>query len=74
MCLAQEDSSLTRSNQYLLQLFERAGLVVKCNILQRSFPKELFKARAGVHVCVRFVAFWPPPVWMHHFMSYKLST
>ena len=48
MCLAQEDSSLTRSNQYLLQLFERAGLVVKCNILQRSFPKELFKAWSGV--------------------------
>ncbi len=41
----QEDSSLTRSNQYLLELFERAGLVVKYNILQRSFPKELFKAR-----------------------------
>ena len=58
MCLAQEDSSLTRSNQYLLQLFERASLVVKCNILQRSFPKELFKARAGVHICMRFVAFW----------------
>ncbi len=31
----QEDSSLTRSNQYLLELFERAGLVVKYNILQR---------------------------------------
>ena len=43
----QEDSSLTRSNQYLLQLLERAGLVVKYNVLQRSFPKELFKARPG---------------------------
>lgn len=62
MCLAQEDSSLTRSNQYLLQLFERAGLVVKCNILQRSFPKELFKAWSGVSVCVKFVTSRLPPV------------
>ncbi|KAK9840774.1 hypothetical protein WJX81_003944 [Elliptochloris bilobata] len=41
----KEDSSLTRSNQYLLQLFKRAGLVVMYNVLQRSFPKELFKVR-----------------------------
>ena len=42
---AQDDSSLTRSNQYLLKLFETANLQVLLNVQQKNFPKEIFKVR-----------------------------
>ena len=42
---AQDDSSLTRSNQYMLKLFEAADLRVLLNVQQKNFPKEIFKVR-----------------------------
>ena len=39
----QEDSSLTRSDAYFLDLLKRAGYVVTGSALQRNFPKGLFK-------------------------------
>ena len=42
---AQDDSSLTRSNPYMLKLFEAANLRVLLNVQQRNFPKEIFKVR-----------------------------
>ena len=41
----KEDNSLTRSNDYMLNLFARAGLEVLANDKQRNFPKELFEVR-----------------------------
>lgn len=41
----KEDSSLTRSNKYMLQLFAKSGMQVLSNVLQRNFPKELFPVR-----------------------------
>uniref|UniRef100_A0A7S0YQQ1 Alpha N-terminal protein methyltransferase 1 n=1 Tax=Polytomella parva TaxID=51329 RepID=A0A7S0YQQ1_9CHLO len=43
-----DDSSLTRSNEYMLKLFERANMQVLYNIKQRNFPKELFEVRMYV--------------------------
>lgn len=40
-----DDHSLTRSNEYMLELFEKAGLEVVANVKQRNFPKELFDVR-----------------------------
>ncbi len=44
----KEDSSLTRSNAYMLELFEKAGMTVAYNIKQRNFPKELLDVRMYV--------------------------
>ncbi len=41
----QEDSSVTRSDAYMLDLLERAGYTLLGSALQRNFPKGLFKAR-----------------------------
>lgn len=41
----KDDSSLTRSNKYMLQLFAKASMQVMHNVLQRNFPKELFPVR-----------------------------
>lgn len=41
----KEDSSLTRSNKYMLQLFAKSQMTVLYNVLQRNFPKELFPVR-----------------------------
>ncbi|MEW5307003.1 MAG: hypothetical protein WDW38_011241 [Sanguina aurantia] len=40
-----EDKSLTRSNAYMLRLFEQADMQVMYNLKQRGFPKELFEVR-----------------------------
>lgn len=40
-----DDASVTRSNEYMLDLFERANLTLLYNIKQRNFPKELFEVR-----------------------------
>ncbi|GIL67244.1 hypothetical protein Vafri_20686 [Volvox africanus] len=44
----KEDSSLTRSNTYMLELFQRAGVQVLYNVKQRNWPKELFEVRMYV--------------------------
>ena len=41
----KEDSSLTRSNQYMLDLFEKANLSLLQSVKQKNFPKELFDVR-----------------------------
>lgn len=41
----KEDSSLTRSNKFMLQLFAKSNMTVMYNVLQRNFPKELFPVR-----------------------------
>jgi protein N-terminal methyltransferase len=41
----KEDSSLTRSNEYLLRLFAESNLIVSYNLKQRNFPGELFDVR-----------------------------
>ena len=41
--LVQEDSSLTRSDAYFLDLLKRADYVVTGSAVQRNFPKGLFK-------------------------------
>ena len=41
----KEDSSLTRSNAYFLDLFAKANLKVLKTKLQRNFPSELFQVR-----------------------------
>jgi hypothetical protein len=43
LLIMQEDSSLTRSDAYFLDLLKRAGYVVTGSALQRNFPKGLFK-------------------------------
>lgn len=40
-----EDSSVTRSDAYMLDLLKRAGYTVMGSALQRNFPKGLFKVR-----------------------------
>jgi len=40
-----DDNSLTRSDTYMLDLFDKAGLEVVVNAKQRNFPKELFDVR-----------------------------
>lgn len=44
----KDDNSLTRSNAYMLDLFQRSRLSVAYNIKQRNFPKELFDVRMYV--------------------------
>lgn len=44
----KDDNSLTRSNAYMLELFQKAGLSIAYNIKQRNFPKELFEVRMYV--------------------------
>ncbi|EFJ52851.1 hypothetical protein VOLCADRAFT_55463 [Volvox carteri f. nagariensis] len=46
--LDKEDSSLTRSNAFMLELFQRAGVQVLYNVKQRNWPKELFEVRMYV--------------------------
>ena len=41
--LLQEDSSLTRSDAYFLDLIRRAGYTLLGSALQRNFPKGLFQ-------------------------------
>ena len=41
----KDDSILTRSDNYMLQLFAKSGMQVLNNVLQRNFPKELFPVR-----------------------------
>lgn len=41
----EEDSSVTRSHEYMLQLFKRAGLRVLYAGLQKGFPRQLYKVR-----------------------------
>lgn len=41
--LLQEDSSLTRSDAYFLDLLKQADYVVTGSAVQRNFPKGLFK-------------------------------
>ncbi|KAJ9528733.1 hypothetical protein QJQ45_020634, partial [Haematococcus lacustris] len=41
----KEDSSLTRSNAYMMDLFDRAGMQLLYNVKQRNFPKELYEVR-----------------------------
>ncbi|CAL5229119.1 g12384 [Coccomyxa viridis] len=41
----QEDSSLTRSDAYFLDLLKRAEYVVTGSAVQRNFPKGLFKVK-----------------------------
>ena len=41
----KEDSSLTRSNAYMLDLFEKANLTLLQSVKQKNFPKELFDVR-----------------------------
>jgi protein N-terminal methyltransferase len=40
--LDQEDSSITRSERYLLKLFNDAGLNVIHKKIQKNFPKQIF--------------------------------
>lgn len=40
-----EDNSLTRSNSYMMELFDKAGLDIMFSSQQRNFPKELFEVR-----------------------------
>ena len=41
----QEDSSLTRSDAYLLDLLKQADYVVTGSAVQRNFPTGLYKVR-----------------------------
>lgn len=41
----KDDNSLTRSNTYMMELFQRAGLSIAYNIKQKNFPKNLFEVR-----------------------------
>ena len=42
----KEDSSLTRSDEYMLELFtNKCGAKVLLNMKQRNFPRELFDVR-----------------------------
>ncbi len=46
----QEDSSLTRSDAYFLDLLKRADYVVTGSAVQRNFPKGLYKASVALSV------------------------
>ena len=39
----KEDSSLTRSHHYMLELFKSAGMTLVSSAQQRNFPKDLFQ-------------------------------
>lgn len=41
----KDDASLTRSHQYMVDLFSRSGLYLMHTALQKNFPKGLFKVR-----------------------------
>mmetsp|Transcript_10622 Transcript_10622/g.30241 ORF Transcript_10622/g.30241 Transcript_10622/m.30241 type:complete len:255 (+) Transcript_10622:263-1027(+) len=41
----KQDSSLTRSDEYMLELFKKCGATVLYNVKQRNFPRELFDVR-----------------------------
>lgn len=41
----KSDSSLTRSDAYMLDLFARCGVKVLANERQKNFPRELFDVR-----------------------------
>lgn len=41
----KEDSSVTRSHEYMLQLFKDAGLRVLYAGLQKGFPRQLYRVR-----------------------------
>ena len=41
----KDDSSVTRSDAYLKELFAKAGLAVARTADQKSFPKKLFQLR-----------------------------
>mmetsp|Transcript_21632 Transcript_21632/g.36854 ORF Transcript_21632/g.36854 Transcript_21632/m.36854 type:complete len:263 (-) Transcript_21632:320-1108(-) len=41
----KEDSSLTRSNAYMLDLVDRSGMQLLYNQKQKNFPKDLFEVR-----------------------------
>ncbi|PNH10655.1 Alpha N-terminal protein methyltransferase 1, partial [Tetrabaena socialis] len=43
-----DDSSLTRCNTYMLDLFQKAGAKVLYNLKQRNWPKDLFEVRMYV--------------------------
>ncbi|KAL7632665.1 UNVERIFIED_CONTAM: hypothetical protein RMT77_016990 [Armadillidium vulgare] len=43
--LDEEDSSVARPESLLLKIFDRAGLKVIKNVLQRNFPKGLYEVR-----------------------------
>ena len=43
-----EDNSLTRSNAYMLELIDKAGLSLRYNIKQKNFPKGLYEVRMYV--------------------------
>mmetsp|Transcript_7721 Transcript_7721/g.16654 ORF Transcript_7721/g.16654 Transcript_7721/m.16654 type:complete len:257 (-) Transcript_7721:416-1186(-) len=44
----KDDSSLTRSNTYMLELFGKSNMEVLYNVKQKNFPKELFEVRMYV--------------------------
>lgn len=44
----KDDSSLTRSNTYMLDLFRQANMQLLYNVKQKNFPKELFEVRMYV--------------------------
>ena len=46
----QEDSSLTRSDAYFLDLLKRADYVVTGSAVQRNFPKGLYKASIALSI------------------------
>lgn len=41
----EDDSSVTRSHEYMLQLFKRAELRLLYSGLQKNFPPQLYKVR-----------------------------
>jgi protein N-terminal methyltransferase len=43
-----EDSSLTRSNAYMIELFEKSNMQLIQSSKQRNFPKDLFDVRMYV--------------------------
>ena len=44
-----DDSSLTRSNSYMIELFDKSGIVTLVQTAkQRNFPKDLFDVRMYV--------------------------
>ena len=61
--MVQEDSSLTRSDAYFLDLLKRSGYTVTGSALQRNFPKGLFKVRLALLYRTRpeCAVFWCPP-------------
>ena len=46
----KDDNSLTRSNAYMLRLFDDAGVRLLYNVKQKGFPKQLYEVRMYVVV------------------------